>query len=163
MSDYDIHVTSSSQIEKDLEQLRALLPQFIQAGSVDPEIIVEGATTKSLTELKIDLHNAIRKQKAENSQVQQLTGQLQQAQQQVQQAQNDLSKVQSKLDAFNAQQMQIEKQKVQSQSQIDMYKAKTERNYKEAAADNDNKRTSVQLAQLNDGDPYDDKIVKQPM
>lgn len=161
MTDYDVHITNSSQIKKDLEQLRSLLPQFIQSGSVDPEIIVEGATTKSLTELKIDLHNAMRKQKAENSQVQQLTQQLQQAQQQMQQAQNDLKDAQTKLSQYDDRKLKLEEQKVQSQSQIDMYKAKTERNYKQTAADNDNKRTSVQLAQLSDGDPHDDKIVNQ--
>jgi hypothetical protein len=53
ISDYDIHITNSQDITKDTEQLRALVPEFVKANIVDPEIIVEAATTKSVSDLKM--------------------------------------------------------------------------------------------------------------
>ena len=39
-----------------------------------------------------------------------------------------------------------------------MYKAKTDRDYKEAETRNDALRTKVELEQLHDGNPYNDTI-----
>jgi hypothetical protein len=40
-----------------------------------------------------------------------------------------------------------------------MYKAQTERTYREAVIANDNKRTEIELLQLKDGNPYNDEVV----
>jgi hypothetical protein len=61
LSDHDIHIVNSQDINKDIEQLRALIPEFIKSGSMDAEVAVEAATTKSLTGLKQYLHQAIRR------------------------------------------------------------------------------------------------------
>jgi hypothetical protein len=39
-----------------------------------------------------------------------------------------------------------------------MYKANTDRTYKEATAEEQKRRTEIELAQLTDGNPYNDKI-----
>jgi hypothetical protein len=39
-----------------------------------------------------------------------------------------------------------------------MYKAKTDRTYKEGITRNDDKRTEIELMQLHDGNPYNDKV-----
>ena len=52
----------------------------------------------------------------------------------------------------------MEQQKIQLQYQIDDYKAKTERTFKENQAENDTKRTEIELMQLYDGNPYNDKV-----
>ena len=53
---------------------------------------------------------------------------------------------------------QIEREKIQLQYQIDDYKNKTERTFKENQAENDTKRTEIELMQLYDGNPYNDKV-----
>lgn len=40
-----------------------------------------------------------------------------------------------------------------------MYKAQTDRTYKESITRNDNRRTEIELAQIHDGNPYNDEVV----
>ena len=84
--------------------------------------------------------------------------QVQQLTQQLQQAQQELQKSQQQVQQLNAEKLQIEKQKVEADSQINMYKAKTDRTYKEAEVRNDELRTKVEIEQLHDGNPYNDTI-----
>ena len=158
MSDYDVHITSSSDMTRDTEQLKALVPELIKAGQLDAEAIIDLATTKSTTDIKIKMHKAIQKQKKENNQLQQLGQQLQQAQQQIQQMQQELEKSQQQVQQLNQQKMQLEQAKLQQSSQIDMYKAETDRTYKEAVVANDKRKTDVEIMQLSDGNPYNDEI-----
>lgn len=158
MSDYDIHITSSSDMTRDTEQLKALVPELIKAGQLDAEAIIDLATTKSTTDVKIKMHKAIQKQKKENNQIQQLGQQLQQAQQQLQQMQQELQKSQQQVQQLNQQKIQLEQAKLQQSSQIDMYKAETDRTYKEAVIANDKRKTDVEIMQLSDGNPYNDEI-----
>lgn len=158
MSDYDIHITSSSDMTRDTEQLKALVPELIKAGQLDAESIIDLATTKSTTDVKIKMHKAIQRQKKENNQIQQLGQQLQQAQQQIQQMQQELQKSQQQVQQLNQQKMQLEQAKLQQTSHIDMYKAETDRTYKEAVIANDKRKTDVEIMQLSDGNPYNDEI-----
>jgi hypothetical protein len=47
---------------------------------------------------------------------------------------------------------------MQMQSKIDWFKAQTDRDYKEKMAEESKKRTEIELRQLYDGNPYNDKI-----
>lgn len=51
-SDFDIHITTSSNIVRDLEQIKQLVPELIRGGLVTPDIIMDIATARSLTEAK---------------------------------------------------------------------------------------------------------------
>ena len=44
------------------------------------------------------------------------------------------------------------------QFQLDDYKNKTDRSFKETQAENDTKRTEIELMQLYDGNPYNDEV-----
>ena len=158
MSDYDIHITNSSDIVKDTEQLRALLPEFIKAGTMTPDIIVDAATTKSLSQLKQSIKIAMKKQEAKNDQLKQAMEQAQQLQQQLAEAQKQLEEANKEIKSLNKQKMQIDMQKNKQDAQIKMYQAKTDRDYKQNTAENDNKRTEIELAQVHDGNPYNDKV-----
>ena len=158
MTDYDIHITSSADMTRDTEQLKALVPELIKAGQLDAESVIDLATTKSTTEVKVKMHKAIRKQKKENSQIQQLGQQLQQAQQLLQQMQSELQKAQQQVQSLNQAKLQLEQSKLQQQAKIDMYKAQTDRSYKEAVVENDKRKTNVEIAQLSDNNPYNDEI-----
>ena len=157
-SDWDIHVLANSEIVKDLEQIKALIPELVRAGGIPLDTLFDIMTCKSLSEAKFAAKEAIKKQKKENDQMGQLQQQVQQLTQQLQQAQQELQKAQQQVQQLNAEKLQLEKQKIESDSQINMYKAKTDRDYKEAEVRNDALRTKVELEQLHDGNPYNDTI-----
>ena len=141
-----------------MEQIRALVPEFIKGGIVSADILMDIMTAKSLTEMKSKVNKSIKKQKAENNQIQQLTQQVEELQNNLQQAQQQLQQAQSKLESLNEAKLQIEREKNQMQYQLDDYKNKTDRTFKESQAENDTKRTEIELMQLYDGNPYNDEV-----
>ena len=158
VTDHDIHIITSSEIIKEMEQIKAVVPEFIKGGIVDAGIIVEIMGAKSLTEVKQKVKLAIKKQKEENNQIQQLSQQLEEAQGQLQQMQGQLQKAEQKIQQLNEAKLQIEQQKIQLQYQVEDFKAKTDRTFKESQAENDTKRTEIELMQLYDGNPYNDEV-----
>ena len=158
VSDHDIHLITSSEVIKEMEQIKTLMPDFIKAGVVGPEILMDIITAKGLTQMKSEVKKSIKKQKEENNQIQQLTQQVEELQNQLQQAQQQGQKLQQKVEQLNEAKLQIEQQKIQLQYQVDDYKAKTERTFKESQAENDTKRTQIELMQLYDGNPYNDEV-----
>ena len=158
VTDHDIHIITSSEVIKEMEQIRALIPEFIKGGIVSADILMDIMTAKSLSEMKAKVNKSIKKQKAETNQIQQLTQQVEELQNQLQQAQQQLQQAQSKIESLNEAKLQIEREKNQMQFQLDDYKNKTDRSFKETQAENDTKRTEIELMQLYDGNPYNDEV-----
>jgi len=61
ITDYDIHIITSSEIIKEMEQIKAFVPEFIKGGIVSADILMEIMTSKSLTEMKSAVNKSIRK------------------------------------------------------------------------------------------------------
>jgi hypothetical protein len=61
VTDFDIHIITSSEIIKEMEQIKALVPEFIKGGIVSPEILMDIMTAKSLTEMKSQVNKSIKK------------------------------------------------------------------------------------------------------
>lgn len=158
MTDHDIRIITSTDIVKDLEQIKNLIPEFVKSGGLPPDIIIEAITSKSIPDLKYKIKRAMRIQKDENNQMQQLSQQNQQLQQQVQQMQKQLQEDQKKIEQLNQTKMQLEQKQLEQTYKIEMYKANTERTFREATIEEQKRRTQVELAQLTDGNPYNDKI-----
>lgn len=158
VTDHDIHIITSAEVIKEMEQIKALVPEFIKGGIVSPDILMDIVTAKSLTDMKQKVNKSIKKQKAENNQIQQLTQQVEELQNNLQQAEKQLQQSQSKLEQLNEAKLQIEREKIQLQYQIDDFKNKTDRNFKETQAENDTKRTEIELMQLYDNNPYNDEV-----
>lgn len=158
VTDYDIHIITSAEVIKEMEQIKALIPEFIKAGIVSADILMDIMTSRSLTEMKSKVNKSIKKQKAENNQIQQLTQQVEELQGNLQKASQQLQQAQQKIEQLNEAKLQIEKEKIQMQYQLDDYKNKTDRTFKEARAENDTKRTQIELMQLYDGNPYNDEV-----
>lgn len=158
LSDYDIHITTSTDVMRDIEQIKAIIPEFIKTGSLAPDIIFEALTCKSLADLKYKVRIAMAKQKEENNQIQQLQQQGEQLQQQLQEAQNQLQQAQQKIEQLNESKMQLEREKLNQQNKLDWFRAHTERTYKEKDAETEEKKVQVELLQLHDGNPYNDKV-----
>ena len=158
MTDHDIRIITSTDIVKDLEQIKNLIPEFVKSGGLPPDIIIEAITSKSIPDLKYKIKRAMRIQKDENNQMQQLSQQNQQLQQQVQQMQKQLQEAQKKIEQLNQTKLQLEQKQIEQTYKIEMYKANTERTFREATIEEQKRRTQVELAQLTDGNPYNDKI-----
>lgn len=157
-TDFDIHIITSTDVIKDMETIKAVIPEFIKSQSLDPGIIFEALTSKSLTDLKYKVQKALRSQKNENSQLMQLQQQNEQLQQQLQEMQQQLQQANTKVEALNESKLQVENRKAQADEQIGWYDAQTNRRFKDSQAENDTKRTEIEYAQLYDGNPYNDKV-----
>lgn len=159
-TDYDVHIVTNSDITRQLEQLKQIVPDFVKAGIVPPDLIVEAITCTSLTDYKLKLQKAIKKQHEENSQIQQLSQQVQQLQQQLQQASSELKKAQNKVEQLNQTKLQLEAQKNKDEIELKWYQARTDREYKQKLQEEQAKRTQIEIAQLHDGNPYNDKLMQ---
>ena len=159
-SDYDVHITTSTDIIKDSEQLRALVPEFVKAQLLDPEVTIDIMTTRDITGIKQRLRKALAKQKKENSQVAQLTQQNEQLQQQLQQLQQQLQKAQGQVQQLNERKLQIEQDKVNKDYEVKKYQAEATDQYQTEKNRIENERTQLEIMQLNDGNPYNDTIRK---
>lgn len=158
ITDFDIHVTASTEVMEDLQTIKQMVPELIKSQMLQPDIIFEALTAKSLTDLKYKVQKAIKIQKEENNQLMQLSQQLEQAQQQLQQMQGELQKSQQKVQQLDEQRLMLEQQKINLDYQVNWLKANTDKTYKERQMDVEEKRTEVEIMQLRDGNPYNDKI-----
>lgn len=159
LSDYDIHIVTSSDLTKQLEQLKAIIPEFVKVGAIPPDLIMEALTCQSLTDFKIRVKKAFEKQKAENNQLQKLQQESEQLQQQLQEASKQIKEAQTKIQSLNEAKLKLEAEKNKAEVELNWYKAKTDRQYKEARVEQDAKRTRIELLQLHDGNPYNDEVV----
>ena len=157
-TDYDIHIVPSTQILKDMRQLQGIVVELIKAGLMEPDMAVQAITARSLSELRDKIEKSWLKKKKENDTITQLNQQLQQAQQQIQQLTQTNQQLQAQLDTSTNAKLQLEKEKIKSESQINWYKAQTERTFKEKQIKNDTRKIEIELAQMYDGNPYNNQI-----
>lgn len=158
VSDFDIHIASSTNVIQDMELIKQLIPEFIKAGNMDPSVIVEAITSRSLTEMKVNVLKSLKVQKEEGNMMGQLQQQVEQLSQQLQQAQSQLQQAQGKIESLNETKLQLEKAKIESDAQINWYKAKADKKFKEGSIENDSKRVDVEVAQMYDGNPNNNEV-----
>lgn len=158
VTDHDIRLTTSSDVIKDLEYIKQILPDFIKNGAMAPDIIFEALTCKSVTDIKLIVKKAIQKQRDENNQIQQLSQQVEQLQSDLKKASQQLKAAEEKIQTLNSDKLQLQQQEINMKYQIEWYKAQTDRNYKEATAEEQKRRTQVEIMQQYDNNPYNDKI-----
>ena len=157
-SDWDIHVVANSEIVKDLEQLKMLVPELVKGGGIALDTLFDIMTCKSLSEAKHMAKMSVKKQKEEQNVVGKLQQQVEELTSQLKQAQQELQKAQSKIESLNEQKIQIDANRYQKDYEVKWFEAQTDRTYKEGRNENDLLRTKVELEQLHDGNPYNDTI-----
>ena len=157
-TDYDIHVISSTQIMQDMQQIQALVPEFIKSGQLPADILFEVMTAKSLSEMKYKVKKALKIQKEENNQLQQLQQKLEETTQQAQQLQQELQKAQQEIKRLDEQRMKLETDKMNLEYKVDWFKAQTDKAYRERQLDIEEKKVDIEIAQLRDGNPFNDQI-----
>ena len=158
LTDYDIHIISSTEVMQDLQSIKSLVPELANMQAVTPDIIIESLTSKSLSDLKYKVQKAMKIQKEENNQLMQLSQKLEESQQQLQQLQGELQKSQQKVQQLDEQRLKLEQEKINLDYQVNWFKAQTDRSYRDRQMDIEEKRTEVEIMQLRDGNPYNDQI-----
>ena len=158
LTDYDVHISTTTDAIKDMEYIKQILPEFIKSQSLDPSIIFEAISSKSLTDLKNKVRESLEKRKQENNQIQQLSQQLEELQNQLQQCNKELEKAQKTNKELEQAKLQLEQQKINLDFKIKQMEAETDKSYKNALISEQQKRTQIELEQLHDGDPYNDRI-----
>lgn len=158
VTDFDIHIVPSTQIMEELMQIKQLIPDFISNGLLDASTIFEALTTKSLSELKAKINQALAVKKKENDQIQQLEQKLQELSNQNTQLQQELDVAQSELKYLNAEKMRLEQHKINLDYQVKWYEAQTNRTYKTQEIALKEKQIDLELKQQKDGNPYNDTI-----
>lgn len=158
VTDYDVHISTTTDAIKDMEYIKQILPEFIKSQSLDPSIIFEAISSKSLTDLKNKVRESLEKRKQENNQIQQLSQQLEELQGQLQQCNKELEKAQKTNKELEQAKLQLEQQKINLDFKVKQMEAETDKSYKTALISEQQKRTQIELEQLHDGDPYNDRI-----
>lgn len=158
LTDYDVHISTTTDAIKDMEYIKQILPEFIKSQSLDPSIIFEAISSKSLTDLKNKVRESLEKRKQENNQIQQLSQQLEELQNQLQQCNKELEKAQKTNKELEQAKLQLEQQKINLDFKVKQMEAETDKSYKNALISEQQKRTQIELEQLHDGDPYNDRI-----
>lgn len=158
VTDFDIHITSSTNVMQDMELIKQLVPEFIKAGNIDPAVIIDAITSRSLTELKTSVSSSLKRQREENNTTAQLQQQVEQLTQELQKAQSQLQQAQTKIESLNEAKLQLERAKIDSDSQVNWFKARADKKYKEGTVENDSKRVEIELAQLYDGNMNNNEV-----
>ena len=143
---------------QDMQQIQMLVPEFIKSGQLPPDILFEVMTSKSLSEMKYKVKKALKIQKEENNQLMQLQQKLEETSQQAQQLQQELQKAQQEIKRLDEQRLKLETDKMNLEYKVDWFKAQTDKTYRERQLDIEEKKVDIELAQLRDGNPYNDQI-----
>lgn len=160
VTDHDIRIITSSDIVKDLEQIKSVIPEFVKSGGLPPDIIIEAITCKSIPDLKYKIKKAMQIQKDESNQIQQLTQQVEELQNQLKQASQELQQAQQEVKTLNQSKLQLEQNEMNMKYKLEWYIANTDRQYKEDMVDEARRRTEAEIAQKYDRNPHNDVVRK---
>ena len=138
--------------------LKQMIPELVKSQLLPPDIIFEAMAAKSLSDIKYKVQKAMKIQKEENNQIQQLGQQVQELQQQNKQLQQELQKAQTKVEQLNEKKLELESNKIQLEYQVNWFKVQADKTYKDKQIDIEDRRTAIEEAQIHDGNPYNDKV-----
>ena len=161
MTDFDLHIQDSTELFQAKENLRASSVELIKSGQADPTMIVNIMLARNITELKNYISDAVKTQKQENNvlgklqqQAQDLQQQLQQATKQMNQLQEENNNLKKQLEKNSNAKIEIERQRVAIEEQ----EMRNKKEYDDRIAKTKERQVDVEFLQLNDGNPYNDKI-----
>lgn len=161
MTDFDIHIQDSSETFQNKENLKATSVELIKSGQIDPTMVFNIMMAKNVTELRHYINDAVASKKKENDVVKQLQEQLQQLQQQAQQIQQQAQQLQTENDKLkkevekrNQAQLAIDQKRVNIEEQ----NSRNTKEYNDKLAEIKAKELEIEVLQLNDSNPYNDKI-----
>ena len=96
--------------------------------------------------------------KKENDVLKQLQEQTIQLQEQLKQASAEINKLNAEVEANDKAQIELEKEKLKLENEVNWFKARTDRDYKQSTIEIEKKRTDVEVMQIYDNNPFNNKI-----
>lgn len=157
-TDHDIHVISSTDIIKDMETIKQLTFELVKLQSVDPDIIVDALTAKSLTELKTTINISMKRKKKENDIIKQLQQQVDDSANQLKQITEANTKLEAELASLSKASNEVELQKAKMANEVAWFNAKSEDKYKTKTNEINAKKVEVELAQIFDNNPNNNAV-----
>lgn len=161
VTDFDVHIQDSTENFQTKQEIKALNTELIKAGLVDVDQVVNIATARNITELKDYIEKSMATKKAENDMVGQLQQQVDQLNQQIAQYEhqigeynNQIKQLQSQVENNNNAKLELERQKLA----IDDREARDKKDYNDKQIEVKTKQIELEFLQMNDGNPYNDKI-----
>ena len=161
MTDFDIHIEDSAKSYQNVQTLIAISGELVKSGAADLGDITNIITTSSVAELKRYIDRSIARKKEENDIVSQLQQQVQQYEQNTkelqkinQQLQQQLQQLQNQLQQNNQAKLEIEAEKVA----IEKERMKNDKEYNDKAIEVKQQQAKAQVAEIFDGNPYNNKI-----
>lgn len=158
VTDYDINIEPSSNVVRDMEYIKQIVPELIKSQSLDTDDLLEVVTAKNMTELKTNIRKSLNKKKQEYNQISQMQQQLEQMQQQLEQATQENKKLTSKIESLNEAKLNLDKDKLKAETEINWYKARADKAYKDASAEVNKQKVDIEMSQLYDRNPYNDEV-----
>ena len=161
ITDFDIHIQDSTETFQTRQEIKGLNTEMIKAGLVDVSDAINIATAKNITELKDYIEKSMATKKSENDMVSQLQQQLEQLNNQVKQYEsqigeynNQIKQLQSQVEQNNSAKLELDRQRVA----IEDREARDKKDYNDKQIRVKEDQLKLEAMQLNDGNPYNDKI-----
>ena len=161
MTDFDIHIQDSTELFQAKENLRASSIELIKSGQADPTMIVNIMLARNITELRNYISDAVKTQKEENNTLGQLQQQAQELQQQLQQTTKQVNALQEENENLKKQleknsnaKIEIERQRVAIEEQ----EMRNKKEYDDRIAKAKERQVDVEILQVTDNNPYNDKV-----
>jgi len=158
VSDYDVHIPPSSEILREMQNLKEWTAELIKAGVLPPDMLMSVISAKSLTQLKSEIAEATKKVERKNNQLQQLTQQNEQLQEQLKQMQQELQKAAKKLEQLNEQDLQLKQKELDHKIQLDWFNARYQSEQGKETLEVKKRQVDAELAQLYDNNPRNDEV-----
>jgi hypothetical protein len=161
LTDFDIHIADSSESYTMMQTAQQINAQLIQGGLVDASMALDIIFSKSPTQLKRRMNKAIAQKKAENDMIGQLQQQVQQYESDAKQAQKTIADLQNEIQRLQSQVNASTQAKIQNDSRkldIEEQEVRDKRDYNDKLIEVKEKQLDAELAQIWDGNPYNNQI-----
>jgi hypothetical protein len=157
-TNYDIHIIDSTEVIKEKELLKQITIELSKGSQVDPELLIIVTTSKSMTELRLEMEKSLKRKKEENNQLQKLNDAYNQAQQQLKEMQSELQKATQQIQQLNAEKLSLDKQKLKQDYDLGVLKITTDKDYKGEMTEIEKRRVELEALQLIDNNKNNNEI-----
>jgi hypothetical protein len=164
-TDYAISINFASQDEMKVEQLKAVVKEFVSAGVLDPDTITKAVLSTSITELTRIVDEGWARKKAENDIVGQAKQQIEQYEKQLKELEKQLNNVTQQLEASKAANNEAKMLEAETKRdiegkkvEIEEDKVKSQDEYNKARIKLDQERNQLEREQLYMGEGQEREI-----
>lgn len=156
-----MHIEDSTESYQNVQALAAISGELIKAGAADLRDVTNIVTATSMTELKRYINKSIEKKQEEMGAINQLRQQIEQYDQTVRQLQQQLQQMQQQNTQLSNQLQQNSQAKLNLEAEkiaIEKEKVKNDKDYNDKAIEVKKQQVQAQVAEIFDGNPYNNKI-----